>query len=611
MVLLYKLPSDAIIILPRTRLHNNGYILQNKDRWTDMIEKVNITWNDNYQLDGMMYFAQRIIEMLSFNTIDIFRVPLMNTSSLITEYLTVCHGVSPEYHSEQVFEEFKSSFINDIVLNHALGENRIKRIIDRLNREPNKREEIMEYLRHLISPKYLCWTKDFILTVVPQNKDKRKIERSIRCLLPELLNCGYSRDEIYHYTKQVFWSETDDPSKLLSYFLDHYDLKKHSFTVYFAIEAELNEYTSIFEKYLDACFEDDGYFNRLDLKPGFIAGKIEKVVAIDAGKAALQVYSDITYFISYYSFLFDNTKNLLQSATYVVNEETLDARRIIANHRRINLYPLKLDSNTCGEITERCVVSLASKAQCAVRTTDKIINLHNSAISNNGLENSLLNFWSILEIICVRDSHKSKITQVIDAAVPILQRDYLRKYITDIADNLQLILDQDALDPYLLQIEQAEDYEEKIACLILLPEYSSLLDGITDEMARYPVIRSRMLTLHDNYKKRNELYALAEEYGKRVRWHLARIYRARNQITHSGTKPKYLKDLGEHLHSYVDSLTYEVIYKLAIGNLCNLSNVLTDCSLLIEEEKEYMKEAKEIDIDMIRFVISKNAMWAE
>lgn len=233
-----------------------------------MIEKVDVTWNDKYKYDGVMYFAQRIIEMLSFYTVDIYRTPLMNTSSLITEYLRVCQGVSSEYHSEQVFEEFKTSFIGDILIHHALGEDRVARIISRLNKETTKRKEIMEYLRHLIGPKYLQWAKEYALTIVPQNKEKEKIDRTIRCLLPELFNYGYSRDEIYHYTKQVFWTEEGDPLSQLNKFLSHYDLKKHSFIVYFAIGEELEEYKQIFEERLNACFEDDGKFHLLDVKPG-------------------------------------------------------------------------------------------------------------------------------------------------------------------------------------------------------------------------------------------------------------------------------------------------------------------------------------------------------
>ena len=63
------------------------------------------------------------------------------------------------------------------------------------------------------------------------------------------------------------------------------------------------------------------------------------------------------------------------------------------------------------------------------------------------------------------------------------------------------------------------------------------------------------------------------------------------------------------MHSYVDSITAEVVVKLISGNLCHLSNVLTDCSLLIEEEKEYLKESKPIDLDTIKIIVSKKVMW--
>lgn len=430
-------------------------------------------------------------------------------------------------------------------------------------------------------------------------------------MLPELFNYGYSRDEIYHYTKQVFWSDEDDPIKHLSTFLDHYDLKKYSYIVYFLIGKELEDYKSIFEKRLNVCFEDDGNFKLLDVKPGFIPARISNIIAIDPGRAAQEAYSEVDYFVSYLSFLVHNTKHLLQSATYVINEETLDGRRIIANQTRINLYSKEEKSDRIGKITEQCIVALASKAQCSVSITDKLINLHNRAISNNGLENSFLNFWSMMEIICVSNPEKSKINQVVATAVPILQRDYLRNVIVDIADNLKTILSQELLENYISQIGQGDSFEEKVACLILLPEYSSLLDDITDEMPRYPVVRTRMLTLHDRYKNRNELYALAEKYGKRISWHMSRIYRARNQITHSGGKPKYLKDLCEHLHSYVDGVTFEIIVKLVCGNLCHLSNVLTDCSLLIEEEEAYLKEPKAIDLDTIKKIVSKKVLWDE
>ena len=54
-----------------------------------MIVVNTVSWNSEYQYDGLLFFAQRIMEMLDYATIDIYRAPLMNTHRLITEYLNL------------------------------------------------------------------------------------------------------------------------------------------------------------------------------------------------------------------------------------------------------------------------------------------------------------------------------------------------------------------------------------------------------------------------------------------------------------------------------------------------------------------------------------------
>lgn len=168
-----------------------------------MIAQISVSWNEKYEHDGFLFFAQRIVEMLDYMTVDIYRAPLLNTSRLIDEYLRICHGAAKPYHLEEVYNEFSHSFKNDIVIQYKLGEDRIQQIVNRLNRFPDKRQQTMEYLCHAVADHYLTWTKEYIEHIVPQNNQKRKIERAIRCFIPELLRCGYSRDDIYHSAKQL------------------------------------------------------------------------------------------------------------------------------------------------------------------------------------------------------------------------------------------------------------------------------------------------------------------------------------------------------------------------------------------------------------------------
>ena len=85
------------------------------------------------EIDGVLYFAQRLEEMLFDYTIDLFRMPLLNTHGLTDEYCTVAKKVEKneirEYQLNVVFEEFSASFKNDIVIKECWGQDNIDRIM--------------------------------------------------------------------------------------------------------------------------------------------------------------------------------------------------------------------------------------------------------------------------------------------------------------------------------------------------------------------------------------------------------------------------------------------------------------------------------------------------
>ena len=87
-----------------------------------MIIKNHISWNNNYENDGILYFAQRIVEMLDYRTIDLYRVPLSNTPSLIKEYINVYRGAAKAYNLEQIYHEFVRCYETDIILQEKFGD---------------------------------------------------------------------------------------------------------------------------------------------------------------------------------------------------------------------------------------------------------------------------------------------------------------------------------------------------------------------------------------------------------------------------------------------------------------------------------------------------------
>ena len=347
----------------------------------------------------------------------------------------------------------------------------------------------------------------------------------------------------------------------------------------------------------------------MEIWRGYCVIKISDIKALDASNAANEAFERIELFTTFYQYFGNYGGNLIQNKVLTISEDGYE-RKLVVNRGK---YKSIEDDNPpkIGEMSEAVVTNLIRGARCSMPQLKKIVKLHNRAISSNGLENEFLNMWSIMEMICVSNPDGSKIEQVKSVAVPILKRDYLPVLFNDITDNLKRILEPNAYRSLIESItDGAKDYE-KIACLILLPKYSEKLDIFVDCLVNYPVLRTRMLNLHDDCQTRNELNNLTDRYAQRISWHLYRIYRARNSIVHSGKKPSDLKDLGEHLHAYVDSLVNEVIIKLSTDSLCHISNVLVDSELKQEVYDEYFKESMPIDADGIKLIFSQMESWTD
>lgn len=573
-----------------------------------MIEKIVVAWNDNFENDGLLYFAQRIVEMLDYTTIDIYRTPLLNSRILIREYLNVENGASQQYNLDKILEEFKDSFKNDIVISHNWGDERITQIMHRLNNDSNKKST-MEYLEHAIGSSYFRWVVDYLKLIVPQSRQKKKIERAVRCFIPQLLFEGYSRDEIYHFTKEIFYKNDIDSVTILETYLARYNRKKASYNVYIGVSNKILRFKDVLEKRLSITFEDDGNFAKLDVWRGFCVAKRVVEKAYDASAAAEIVYRNIDLFTSFYQFFGNYAGNLIQNKTMVISEDGKE-RKLTINRGKYNSYEEE-DTLKIGELSELCITSLMKGAQCSLEQLNRITKLHNRAISGNGLENGFLNLWSILEMICIDTPVDSKITKVIDITVPILQHDYLPTVLNDISQNLKSVLAAEDYSKLLESIcDGTKDYE-KIANFILLEKYSEDFDKFVDCLVNYPVLRTRILSLHDDCTHRNTLHNLAVRYAKRITWHIYRIYRARNTITHTGKCPKNIKDLGEHLHTYVDAMSSQIIIKLAMGGLCHIRNIHVDSELAIERFNTYFSQKEPIDADAIHKLFdTQMEVWA-
>ena len=78
----------------------------------------------------------------------------------------------------------------------------------------------------------------------------------------------------------------------------------------------------------------------------------------------------------------------------------------------------------------------------------------------------------------------------------------------------------------------------------------------------------------------NQIISKIEHYNKKIKWHIQRLYRIRNEITHSAfQQDKSLIIYIEHLYAYLGQMISEIVFCIREKGVCS-----------VEESLAYLKE---------------------
>jgi len=534
-------------------------------------------WGD-YRHDGLLYFAQRVNEMLSNDTDHIYKAPIYNTKLLVREYiktsLLVDKSAVHENHLKSIIEEFQNSFSTDVVVAEHINEEKRQQLIRELNSpSKSKQRRIMKYISYLLSD-YDYWCKNYLNSIVRKDREKKKIESAIRCYIPGLISGGYSRNFIYRYNKEVFFEKSVSSIDSLSTFLDRFDYQEQEYDVFIAVDPNVNEFKTILEKRLAVDF---GPFNDIPrIKHDSSRYQIIKVhcKALDEDCAAKSAYNHLNLFFRYYCF-FRDQKNSWFYEKAIVRAENGDIY-ILDLQDQAQTYTNVGDHGHMGKVSEAVITALVKNPSASFSAIDRAIIAHNNAVNDSNIKNRFLNYWSILEILFVSENSESKISEIREKIVPILSRDYIITlfYTTehDVIENV----DKDVLEKLSYSSENRPDGKWIYDCLTG-EDSENILSILYNALNDFPLIRTRISVLHEKCHNKNLLLKDVKRFSNRISWHVIRLYRARNAIIHSGLNPYNIVELVEHLHCYVDECILELLYLLTVNSkLLTINNVVLD-----------------------------------
>lgn len=553
--------------------------------------------------DGILYFFQRLEEMLFHYSDDIVRVPVHNTRTLMIEYLkneseTQKGRVKP-YQLEQIIEELTYSLQTDKILHENLGEDFIISMSESIKKD---RGDGIRYLYSKISNRtYYEWCRKYIKKHARQHAHKKEIECGIRSWISELLTYGYSPEFVYSFLREKMSSAVVDPSQLLDEFLNHFDMKKVNHIVYFSFSPNLLKYKELYSSRMQISFEDDGYFRKVDCRKKDFIGYVN-VEALDRNKAAELAYSKILTFIKFYRVISNRRNELVRLYATVRQEDTDNTYKIAVKsdgYRSIEIEPkANLES-----MVDSVIIGCQGKPKETYSQLCKIVDLHNAAIAQHDLNDGFLNLWSILEIVSSSIPIESKIDKVIEGILPILQKDYFPVVFENIEQDLRDNLTNQDYSELISQLTKDGNTKNCIARFIFLPEFEQLRDDYFIKLTKFPVIRHKIYTLWELRNSKSSIINLSQKYSQRVKWHIYRLYRTRNAIVHSGDSSKSIQSLGEHLHIYVDRILFELLIKIAEEDtLLTVSDVLIDTRLLLSQIKTRFNNCSPIETEDLRIL---------
>jgi hypothetical protein len=273
--------------------------------------------------------------------------------------------------------------------------------------------------------------------------------------------------------------------------------------------------------------------------------------------------------------------------------------------------PMLMDSNGACDIADELILSISESSDSdTIDTIEKVFDLHNLAIRADNLKNGYLNFWSITEIVFVNNNNRTKIENIESKLLPILQMDYIHKLILDLEEKLNAnVGDEIKLLKQSLNIKDDESFVMKAlsqsitTAPVLKTDECDCKEKLYSVLADYPILRTRYNDIETIFSSKENLKKELDRMKQRMDWHIRRLYRTRNSIIHSGEEVHYLKDLGEHLHNYIDVFMMYIL--LNLFDLKTIDNVILDCHFKFESIMARIGGKGKLSVEDFNFIIKQ------
>lgn len=174
-------------------------------------------------------------------------------------------------------------------------------------------------------------------------------------------------------------------------------------------------------------------------------------------------------------------------------------------------------------------------------------------------ETKFITLWIALESVMRTGQYQDIITHIKAVLPEILATRYVYRIVRNFAEDC-IRCKMKKCDELDLDFEQ-EDKKALVKKIVLIFRDATKYTILLEKCKRCKLLCFRCEEIHEVLNNSEILYSKFEHYTKKIRWHIQRLYRIRNEITHSAfNENKSLVIYIEHLYSYLSQLMSEIVH---------------------------------------------------
>lgn len=537
-------------------------------------------WKISSETEGLLFFAQRLDELLWDYTLDSYKPATLNAPAICKEALALIRDIESELidknNMQHVLEELAWSIRNDPVatnlLDFSIGDYLPAEFNENIKLSDLKRKiEVIE--RSLESYRYLYACFDRLMVVVKEVK-KKDIDFIARNMVTTLVNMGVSKRFLHEKTHEFFFHH-DGPEistyKELEFFLKKISPASHTFDVYFVVsnlvESVRESVRAFGMELLDELPEEIEAVaakNEFRKQDGFSYVAVTNLRGFDVFSIQERAVEKLDQLSDLFT-LFHHREKITWMPKVIVSQCCRDLPIAVNLTKGAMDKPFDMRAEKASKELNRLIRNL-NLSGASFDRFNRVADLHGICVSSDVVDNQLVNIWTSLETLIPVRIKGPTIVNVVDSMLPFLLSTYIKRLVSRLGHDLitwrrwtvKRILNK-------ISSENAASISQKLLELLCIKSNQPLREELYAELGDFHLLRFRVFSLAEILSTPANVKRALAGHEKKLRWQIRRIYRTRNLIVHSGFKPPYINGLVENGHDYLDLIMFEIM-KLSCGD---------------------------------------------